>query len=119
MVDSWYDITREPAYMDITIGNIYCDTYRKGAAAQLLYVAHTKEQQKYQKYSNIPTMEPMVLDTMGAFGEVCKKSLQQIAHRIARYKQQPYPIWIHRIRMNLTAKLQLHNARMILASMTL
>ena len=118
-INSWYDIIADPAYMDITIGNIFCDSYYKSAAKQMYYVTNIKEQQKYRKYPNVSTLEPMVIDTMGAFGEVCKRNLQKIAHKIAMYKQKPYPIIINRIRMHLTAKLQLHNARMILASMQL
>ena len=82
----------------------------------MFYVTRLKEEQKIKKYHEINTMEPMVMDTMGGFGETCKLNLQHIAKRISLFKQVPYPVIINRMRSKLTAILHLHNANMVIAS---
>ena len=103
----------------LAVGNVFCKTCQKGASKQLQHVTNIKEQQKYHKYASVSTLEQMVVDTSEAFGEVFKKKLQQIAKSVALYKQKPHPILINRMRMLITAELQLNDAKMILASMTL
>ena len=119
VIENWYDKTSEPAYFDITIGNIFCDTYIKGAAKEMHHVTRLKARQKHQKYSHISTMEPMVIDTMGGFGEQFKINLQHIAKRISLHKQAPYSIIINRLRTKLIAILHQHNANMMIASFPL
>ena len=46
LVESWYDDKKEPAYMDITIGNVFCKTYVKGASKERFYVTRLKEKKK-------------------------------------------------------------------------
>ena len=115
VIKSWYTDKPDDGYMDITIGNIFCQTYISGAAKEMFYVTNIKEKQKYQKYPNVPTLEPMVMDTMGGFGKIFKRNLQKIAHKLALLK--PYAIIINRLRTKLTAMLHQQNAKMIIASM--
>ena len=68
VAESWYSDRPDPAYMDITIGNVFCQSYITGASKELYYVTNLKEKQKKAKYAYVHTLEPMVMDTMGAFG---------------------------------------------------
>ena len=119
VVSDWYDATSDKAYFDVTIGNVFCKSYINEAAKDIHYISKLKEKQKKMKYSNVLTMEPMVMDTMGAFGESFKINLQHIAKRVALLKQSPYSIVINRMRTRLTAILHKYNAKMIISSIPL
>ena len=50
VIKSWYNHASDDAHMDVTIANIFCSTYIKGAAKGKFDVHKLKEKMKQNKY---------------------------------------------------------------------
>ena len=46
MIEKWYDGNNEKVYLALVVGNIFADSYIKGAAKERLYVAKQKKNLK-------------------------------------------------------------------------
>ena len=97
-VENWDQETGEAFYFDITIGNIYCDTYYKQAAITRGYVSNKLEENKYKKYDNIKNIIPLTMETTGGYGQSFKLVLKRLCKRIEIRKQLKFEIVTNRVK---------------------
>ncbi len=116
---NWKEMDGVDMMFDLTVGSIFCKTYKKGAAQRRFYVCDEKRKQKMRKYRNLDlqNFEVLAIENAGGMSKIFRGVLQELATRISLYKSTPYSIIINQLRTKIVATLMKHNAKMIIASM--
>ena len=61
------DDNNNKTYFDLTVGNIFCDSYIKKASMERLYVAKFKEKEKEKKYNDHKDIKGLGLECLGLY----------------------------------------------------
>jgi hypothetical protein len=78
--------------------------------------ADKKEDLKLRKYPHVPSLVPLVIETLGGIGQRGRSLLYQLCERLSVRTNLPVNVMIPRVRKKLLAIMMQFNARMVLAS---
>ena len=101
-------------YFDITVGNIFCDTYINGAARKRLYVAELRQKEKDKDY-NQDDINGLGLECLGGMSLRFKGILQTMAGALEERTDICRSIWMNIMRSKIMMELMFFNTRMVQA----
>ena len=107
MIENWNlgDDEIGKLYMDITIGNIFADTYVSKCAKKRLWLAEELESRKEEKYKNKDNIKGLGLEVLGGMSDNFKAIIQRIAENLELRTQIVQSIWMNKIRSTIMMEL--------------
>ena len=106
----------ETVYFDVTIGNIFDDSYIKNTSKERGWLNNFKEKQKSDKYQNVHNVIGLAMEVTGAISPNLKALIMQISKRLETTTNVHFTTLINRIRSQIIATLMQENAKMIYKS---
>ena len=100
-------------YYDITVGNIFSNTYIDNTSKERGWLASKKEELKKNKYLNQNNIQGIGIEVIGGISQSGKRLLHQIADKIFLRTNVAQSVLINQMRSKLVAILHKNNAKMI------
>ena len=100
-------------YFDLTVGNIFSNSYIKKASMERLYLAKFKEKEKEKKYNNHKDIKGLGLECLGGVSPNFKELLQDIAEQLENRTEINRSIWMNKMRSRLMMELMYYNTKMV------
>ena len=103
-------------YIDITVGNIFCDSYLDGCCGKRLWLAEKLAAMKNDKYKNRKDIQGLGLEVLGGMCVEFKGILQRIAELMEQRTDVAQSIWMNRLRARLSMELMFYNTLLVKSS---
>ena len=100
-------------YFDLTVGNIFCDSYIKKTSTERLYLAKFKEKEKEKKYGNKVDIWGLGLECLGGMSPKFRILLQDVAEQLESRTEISRSIWMSKMRSRLMLELIFYNTKMV------
>ena len=100
-------------YFDLTVGNIFCDSYIKKTSKEKLYLAKFKEKEKEKKYGNRNDIWGLGLECLGGMSPKLRILLQDVAEQLESKTEISRSIWMSKMRSRLMMELIFYNTKMV------
>ena len=100
-------------YIDVTVGNIFAESYVNECALKRLSLAEKLAKRKNEKYKNRDDIRGLGLECLGGMCKEFKAILQRIAEAMELRSGVARSIWMNRIRSRLMIELMMQNAKLI------
>ena len=105
--------TPTDVYFDITVGNIFAESYIHNTSQERGWLAGFKEELKKNKYLQRSDIQGIGMEVLGGISKSGKNLLRQLADRIFLRTNVTQSVLINQMRSKLVAILQKNNAIMI------
>jgi len=109
-------------YVDVSITNPLCPSYRNLAAREVGGAKEAREKQKRDKYKTVIEennllFQPIVADTLGGWGPEARRFFEKIVKAVATYKRTEFKSEMNVFMTGLSCRLQKSNALMLTTRM--
>ena len=102
-------------YFDVTVGNVFAQSYIKHTANEKLWLAKEKEKEKKKKYDDRDDICGLGLECLGGMSPKFRLLLQCMAGQLEERTEINRSIWMNRMRSRIMMELIFYNCKMVQA----
>ena len=101
-------------YIDVTVGNIFDESYINNTSKTRAWLLDKKEKKKSEKYDNVVNVKGLAFEVMGGMSKNTKQVLQRVAGKLEDRTNVVKSIQMNRLRSKILAVMMKQQANQIL-----